>query len=117
MVERQRFGSYCQPSASGSSRTSSASIGGNRIKPWSGDTSSGTTTLILARGDTSSGAQAAARTADKEGSMRDNVDYRLLERFRTYKRANLQPPAPAVEQKRAAAAAHQHRLPALELRD
>jgi len=49
--------------------------------------------------------------------MRDNVDYRLLERFRAYRRLNLQPPAPPAEQKRAAAAAHQHRLPALELRD
>jgi hypothetical protein len=59
----------------------------------------------------------AARAADNERSMRDNVDYRLLERFRAYKRLNLQPPAPPAEQKRAAAAAHQHRLPALELRD
>ena len=49
--------------------------------------------------------------------MRDNVDYRLLERFRAYKRLNSQPPAPPAEQKLAAAAAYQERLPALELRD
>ena len=48
--------------------------------------------------------------------MSDNVDYRLLERFRAYKRLHLQPPAPPAEQKRAAAAAGQRAL-ARELRD
>jgi hypothetical protein len=49
--------------------------------------------------------------------MRDNVDYRLLERFRTLHRVNAQPPTPQTEQKRVAAAANQARRPALDLRD
>jgi hypothetical protein len=48
--------------------------------------------------------------------MRDNIDYRLLERFRTLQRVN-EPPTGQTEQKLVAAAASQRRLPALDLRD
>jgi hypothetical protein len=49
--------------------------------------------------------------------MRDNVDYRLLERFRTLQRVNAQPPASHAEQRRVVAAANRRQLPALDLRD
>ncbi len=68
--------------------------------------------------NTPSGAQAAPRAADNRSTMQDNVDYRLLERFRTKQHLNLQPPAPQPDaQKRVAAAAASRRLPAIELRD
>jgi hypothetical protein len=50
--------------------------------------------------------------------MQDNVDYRLLERFRAKQQLNLQPHVPRPDrQMRAAAAASSLRLPAIELRD
>jgi hypothetical protein len=50
--------------------------------------------------------------------MQDNVDYRLLERFKAHRRVNMQPPAPQPEPRRAAAAAaHPRQRPAIDLRD
>jgi hypothetical protein len=49
--------------------------------------------------------------------MRENIDYRLLERFRTLQRVNAQPPTPQTEQKRVATAANRRQPPALDLRD
>jgi hypothetical protein len=49
--------------------------------------------------------------------MRDNVDHRLLERFRALQRANSRTPVPQPTQKRAAAAGGRRPLPALDLRD
>ena len=48
--------------------------------------------------------------------MRDNVDYRLLERFRVQQRLNQPPAVPSAGQKKVAAAADR-RLPAIDLRD
>jgi len=47
--------------------------------------------------------------------MRDNVDYRLLERLRVMQCLNQQPPAQQLKAKRATGAAH--RLPTINLRD
>jgi hypothetical protein len=47
--------------------------------------------------------------------MRDNVDYRLVERFRAKRLLHQPPPAQQPEQKRATA--EQQRLPAIGLRD
>jgi hypothetical protein len=49
--------------------------------------------------------------------MRDNVDYRLLERLRVKQRLNEQPAATPAARKQAAAAAAPLRLPAIDLRD
>ena len=116
MVRLQRFGSYCQPSASGSSRTSSASIGGNGIRPWRRDGSSATR-LILAGPNTPSGAQAVTRAADNQRTMQDNVDYRLVERFNAKRHVNRPRPVSQSDERRVAGAGAPRPMPTIGLRD